>query len=177
MHFSKFILAVLPALALAEETTTQTSTAVVTKTYYLSTVRTVTATGESTTAVETSAEIISTAVEEKTTFLPVAHNTTTPASTPKATASAGATDGSSEPSQVPENAGAAVTVGKFAMVGVAGAIAVALLAFHCLFIYPLYPGHSAAYFFMMKRHDPIYRMTLVACLTFDEFKDSAFTEA
>ncbi|GKU18136.1 hypothetical protein FLAG1_07490 [Fusarium langsethiae] len=162
MHFSKFILAVLPALALAEETTTQTSTAVVTKTYYLSTVRTVTATGESTTAVETSAEIISTAVEEKTTFLPVAHNTTTPASTPKATASAGATDGSSEPSQVPENAGAAVTVGKFAMVGVAGAIAVALLA---------------AYFFMMKRHDPIYRMTLVACLTFDEFKDSAFTEA
>jgi hypothetical protein len=128
MHFSKFILAVLPALALAEETTTQTSTAVVTKTYYLSTVRTVTATGESTTAVETSAEIISTAVvEEKTTFLPVAHNTTTPASTPKATASAGATDGSSEPSQVPENAGAAVTVGKFAMVGVAGAIAAALL--------------------------------------------------
>ncbi|RGP69371.1 hypothetical protein FSPOR_4760 [Fusarium sporotrichioides] len=148
MHFSKFILAVLPALALAEETTTQTSTAVVTKTYYLSTVRTVTATGESTTAVETSAEIISTAVvEEKTTFLPVAHNTTTPASTPKATASAGATDGSSEPSQVPENAGAAVTVGKFAMVGVAGAIAAALL------------------------------LTLVACLTFDEFKDSAFTEA
>ncbi|CAF3540552.1 hypothetical protein SNK03_009930 [Fusarium graminearum] len=131
MHFSKFILAVLPALALAQETTTQTSTAVVTKTYYLSTVRTVTATGESTTAVETSAEIISTAiVEEKTTFLPVAHNTTIPASTPKATASAGTTGsngGSSEPSQVPENAGAAVTVGKFAMVGVAGAIAAALL--------------------------------------------------
>ncbi|CEI40854.1 unnamed protein product [Fusarium venenatum] len=148
MHFSKFILAALPALALAQETTTQTSTAVVTKTYYLSTVRTVTATGESTTAVETSAEIISTAVvEEKTTFLPIAHNTTIPASTPKATGSAGTTGGSSEPSQVPENAGAAVIVGKFAMVGVAGAIAAALL------------------------------MTLVACFTFDESKDSAFTEA
>ncbi|RGP64670.1 hypothetical protein FLONG3_9463 [Fusarium longipes] len=128
MHFSKFILAVLPALALADETTTQTSTAVVTKTYYLSSVRTITATGESTTAVETSAEIISTAVvEEKTTFLPVAHNTTTPASTPKATASSGSTGGSSEPSQVPENAGAAVTVGKLAMAGVAGMIAAALL--------------------------------------------------
>jgi hypothetical protein len=128
MHFSKFILAALPALALAQETTTQTSTAVVTKTYYLSQVRTITATGESTTAVETSAEIISTAVvEEKTTFLPVAHNTTTPASTPKATTSAGSTGGSSEPSQVPENAGAAVTAGKFAMVSVAGMIAAALL--------------------------------------------------
>ncbi|KAL4729223.1 hypothetical protein ACLX1H_003634 [Fusarium chlamydosporum] len=121
MHFTKFLLAVLPALALAEETTTQTSTAVVTKTYYLSQVRTITATGVSTTAVETSAEIISTAVvEEKTTFLPVAHNTTTPASTPKATTSAGSTGGSSKPSEVPESAGAAVAVGKFAMVGVAG---------------------------------------------------------
>ena len=129
MHFSKFILAVLPALALADETTTQTSTAVVTKTYYLSSVRTITATGESTTAVETSAEIFSTAVvEEKTTFLPVHHNNTTPAvSTPKPTGTAGTTGGSSEPSKVPENAGAAVAVGKFAMVGVAGMVAAALL--------------------------------------------------
>jgi hypothetical protein len=129
MHFSKFILAVLPALALADrDTTTQTSTAVVTKTYYLSQVYTITATGESTTAVETSVKVTSTAVvEEKTTFWPVAHNNTTPASTPKATTSAGTTGGSSEPSEVPGNAGSAVAVGKFAIVGVAGMVAAALL--------------------------------------------------
>ncbi|KAH7239122.1 hypothetical protein BKA59DRAFT_271016 [Fusarium tricinctum] len=129
MHFSKFILAALPALALADrDTTTQTSTAVVTKTYYLSQVYTITATGESTTAVETSVKVTSTAVvEEKTTFWPVAHNNTTPASTPKPTTSAGTTGGSSEPSEVPGNAGPAVTVGKFAIVGVAGMVAAALL--------------------------------------------------
>ncbi|KAM0251782.1 hypothetical protein ACHAP5_001444 [Fusarium lateritium] len=129
MHFSKFILAALPALALADrDTTTQTSTAVVTKTYYLSQVYTITATGESTTVVETSVKVTSTAVvEEKTTFWPVAHNTTTPASTPKATTSAGTTGGSSEPSEVPGNAGSAVAVGKFAIVGVAGMVAAALL--------------------------------------------------
>ncbi|KAM0201312.1 hypothetical protein ACHAPA_005342 [Fusarium lateritium] len=133
MHFSKFILAALPALALADrDTTTQTSTAVVTKTYYLSQIYTITATGESTTVVETSVKVTSTAVvEEKTTFWPVAHNNTTPvstpASTPKATTSAGTTGGSSEPSEVPGNAGSAVAIGKFAIVGVAGMVAAALL--------------------------------------------------
>lgn len=129
MHFSKLILAVLPAFALANEgTTTHTSTAVVTKTYYLSQVHTITATGVSTTAVETSVEVTSTAlVEETTTFWPVSQNNTTPVSTPKASNTAGTTGGSSEPSEVPGNAGSAVAVGKFAVVGVAGMVAAALL--------------------------------------------------
>ncbi|KAF4966807.1 hypothetical protein FSARC_5552 [Fusarium sarcochroum] len=129
MHFSKIILAILPALALADEgTTTQTSTAVLTKTYFLSQVYTITSVGVSTTAVETSVETTSTAVvEEKTTFWPVAHNYTTPVSTPKATTSAGSTGGSSSPSEVPENAGSVVAAGKLAMVGVAGMVAAALL--------------------------------------------------
>ncbi|KAF5678024.1 hypothetical protein FCIRC_6625 [Fusarium circinatum] len=129
MHFSKFILAVLPAFALANEgTTTHTSTAVVTKTYYLSQIHTITATGVSTTAVETSVEVTSTAlVEETTTFWPVSQNSTTPVSTPKASNTAGTTGGSSEPSEVPGNAGSAVAVGKFAVVGVAGMVAAALL--------------------------------------------------
>ncbi|KAG5753452.1 hypothetical protein H9Q69_004480 [Fusarium xylarioides] len=129
MHFSKLILVVLPAFALANEgTTTHTSTAVVTKTYFLSQVHTITATGVSTTAVETSVEVTSTAlVEETTTFWPVSQNNTTPVSTPKASNTAGTTGGSSEPSEVPGNAGSAVAVGKFAVVGVAGMVAAALL--------------------------------------------------
>ncbi|KAM0562737.1 hypothetical protein ACHAPJ_001576 [Fusarium lateritium] len=130
MHFSKLILAVLPALALANEgTTTQTSTAVLTKTYFLSQVHTVTSVGEATTAVETLVETTSTAVvEEKTTFLPVVpQNNTTPVSTPKATNTAGSTGGSSSPSEVPENAGSAVAAGKLAMIGVAGMVAAAFL--------------------------------------------------
>ncbi|KAI1032342.1 hypothetical protein LB505_010863 [Fusarium chuoi] len=128
MHFSKLILAVLPAFALANEgTTTHTSTAVVTKTFYLSRIHTIMATGVSTT-VETSVEVTSTAlVEETTTFWPVSQNNTTPVSTPKASNTAGTTGGSSEPSEVPGNAGSAVTVGKFAVVGVAGMVAAALL--------------------------------------------------
>ncbi|KAF5021727.1 hypothetical protein F66182_6228 [Fusarium sp. NRRL 66182] len=138
MHFSKLILAVLPALALANEgTTTETSTAVVTKTYFLSQVHTVTFTGVSTTAVHTSVEITHTSIveethtsviEEKTTFLPV-HNSTTPVATPRATSTGttGSTGDSSQPSEVPENAGSAVAVGKFAMVGVAGMVAAAFL--------------------------------------------------
>ncbi|KAF4454124.1 hypothetical protein F53441_3310 [Fusarium austroafricanum] len=126
MHFSKLILAVLPALALADEgTTTKTSTAVLTKTYYLSQVHTITSTGVSTTAIETSVEVTSTAVVEQTTsYWPVAHNSTTPVSTPKPTSGTG---GLSEPSEVPGNAGSAVAVGKFAVVGVAGMVAAALL--------------------------------------------------
>ncbi|KAF4500818.1 hypothetical protein FAGAP_2981 [Fusarium agapanthi] len=130
MHFSKLILAVLPAFALANEgTTTHTSTAVVTKTCYLSQVHTITAIGVSTTtAVETSVEVTSTAlVEETTTFWPVSQNNNTPVSTPKASNTAGTTGGSSEPSEVPGNAGSAVAVGKFAVVGVAGMVAAALL--------------------------------------------------
>jgi hypothetical protein len=42
---------------------------------------------------------------------------------------------------------------------------------------PYTPATSAAYFFMMKRHDTTCRMTLVACFTLDESWDFAFTEA
>ncbi|KAF4979972.1 hypothetical protein FZEAL_3926 [Fusarium zealandicum] len=144
MHFSKLILAVLPALALAEDTTTQTSTAVFTKTYYLSSVHTITATGfttttavvELTTEVETStmAETTSSAIvkSETSSFIPVANSTThhaTPKSTIAGTGSVviSATGGASEPTQVIDNGGSAVAAGKLAVAGVVGMVVAAIL--------------------------------------------------
>lgn len=139
MHFSKLILAVLPALALAEDTTTQTSTAVLTKTYFLSQIHTVTATGysteaqpettqaETTSEVETVAETTSTPVIESTSFVSVV-NATSHEATPKSTiASTGTAGGSGKPTEVPENAASVAQVGKMALAGVAGMVVVALL--------------------------------------------------
>ncbi|RSM14637.1 hypothetical protein BHE90_008669 [Fusarium euwallaceae] len=141
MHFSKLILAVLPALALAEDTTTQTSTAVLTKTYFLSQIHTVTATGysteaqpettqaETTSEVETVAETTSTPVIESTSFVSVV-NATSHEATPKSTIAStgsGTTGGSGKPTEVPENAASVAQVGKMALAGVAGMVVVALL--------------------------------------------------
>lgn len=113
MHFSKIILALLPAVAFAAEedplTTTETSTKVLTKTYYLSQVHTVTAVYESTTqtfvttAVSTSAETTEVAVVTSATEAPTA------------------------PAVVTGNAGSALEAGKLAAAGVAGIVAMALL--------------------------------------------------
>ncbi|KAF5006258.1 hypothetical protein FDECE_7348 [Fusarium decemcellulare] len=131
MHFSKLVLAVLPALAFAEDTTTQTSTAVVTKTYFLSQVHTVTATGYST-EVEaktetTEADVTSTPVLSETSTFVHLVNSTAHESTPKSTVASTATSGGSEPSNVPENAGSAVHAGSLALAGVAGMVIAALL--------------------------------------------------
>ncbi|KAH6981076.1 hypothetical protein BKA56DRAFT_616887 [Ilyonectria sp. MPI-CAGE-AT-0026] len=125
MHFSKLILAILPALALAsdEGTTTQTKTATLTKTYTLSEVHTVTSTwtGEPTAAAANSTTPIS-----------------TPAySTPGSTGSTGITSFSSAASTAAdastpttvskEGAGSALDAGKVVLAGVAGMVVVALM--------------------------------------------------
>jgi hypothetical protein len=113
MHFTRFLLAALPALVMATEdeapTTTCTSTTTLTKTLTLSQVHTVTASyGHNTT----------------TSYMPTIGTTsyfTSP--TPSTT---GSSDDESEPTEAPEpgpdNAGAALDAGKMAWAGLAGII-------------------------------------------------------
>lgn len=141
MHFSKIILALLPAFVVAEEgeTTTETSTAVVTKTYFLSSVHTVTATYNT----ESTSEVVTTSASSTHPIIPTAqHNTTitvesTPKTTIKSTASSsdvtslvtGATTAvDSEPTAVgPDSAASALGAGNLAIFGVAGVIAAVLM--------------------------------------------------
>ena len=116
MQISKIVLAILPAVALAAPaddaplTTTHTSTQVVTKTYFLSSVHTVTAVYDSSTAT-----FMTTAVQ---TSLDTTEVTVVPTSTAEPTAT---------PPTVTKNAGSGLAAGKVAAAGVAGMVAFALL--------------------------------------------------
>lgn len=124
MHFSKLILAILPALALAsdEGTTTQTKTATLTKTYTLSEVHTVTSTwtGEPTAAAANSTTPISTPAYSTPGSTGSTITSFTSAASTAAEASAPATVSK-------EGAGSALDAGKVALAGVAGMVVVALM--------------------------------------------------
>lgn len=117
MQFSKIVLALLPAIALAAPaddaplTTTHTSTQVVTKTYFLSSVHTVTAVFESSTGT-----FVTTAVQTSIDTTEVTVAPTATEAEPTAT-----------PPVVTGNAGSALEAGKLAAAGVAGMVALALL--------------------------------------------------
>ncbi|TFB01257.1 hypothetical protein CCMA1212_006849 [Trichoderma ghanense] len=122
MKFSLFAIAALPALALAQSTTTETSTTVLTKTVTLKKLHTVTSISSSLNATTTHAaatassnhHLIGTGVT--TTY----YQPTAPPSTGAPVASATATKG-------PQNAGVALEASKVALAGVAGMIVVALM--------------------------------------------------
>ncbi|KAH0491805.1 hypothetical protein TgHK011_003213 [Trichoderma gracile] len=119
MKFSLFAVAALPALALAQSTTTETSTTVLTKTVTLQKVHTVTSVSSSVNATAThvasiSHHLVGTGVT--TTY----YQPTAPPSTGAPVASATATKG-------PQNAGVALEASKVALAGVAGMIVVALM--------------------------------------------------
>lgn len=122
MHFSKLILAILPALALAsdEDTTTKTKTATLTKTYTLSEVHTVTSTwtGEPTAAAANSTTPIST---------PAYSTPGTTGITSFTSAASTAADQSAPTTVSKEGAGSALDAGKVVLAGVAGMVVVALM--------------------------------------------------
>ncbi|PTB64771.1 hypothetical protein BBK36DRAFT_1160937 [Trichoderma citrinoviride] len=124
MKFSLFAIAALPALALAQSTTTETSTTVLTKTVTLKKVHTVTSISSSHNATTTHAaattsshhHLVGTAVSSATYFQPTGVVSSTGAPVASATATKG-----------PQNAGVALEASKVALAGVAGMIMVALM--------------------------------------------------
>jgi hypothetical protein len=121
MKFSLFAVAALPALALAQSTTTETSTTVLTKTVTLAKLHTVTSVVSSHNATTTAAatttpsshHLVGTAVSS-TAFKPTGGVSSTGAPIPSAT-------------KGPQNAGVALEASKVALAGVAGMIMVALM--------------------------------------------------
>lgn len=117
MHFSKIILALLPAVALAAPaddsalTTTHTSTKVLTMTYFLSSVHTVTAVVESSTGTFVTTAVATSVGTTEVTVAPTATE-----ASPTAT-----------PPVVTGNAGSALEAGKLAAAGIAGMVALALI--------------------------------------------------
>ncbi|KAH7161332.1 hypothetical protein EDB81DRAFT_342213 [Dactylonectria macrodidyma] len=124
MHFSKLVLAILPALALAsdEGTTTQTKTATLTKTYTLSEVHTVTSTwtGEPTAAAANSTTWYST---------PAASTPgTSDVTSITSFASAASTAAESAPATITtEGAGSTLNAGNVVLAGFVGMVVVALM--------------------------------------------------
>ncbi|KAK1244472.1 hypothetical protein MKX07_003271 [Trichoderma sp. CBMAI-0711] len=120
MKFSLFAVAALPALALAQSTTTETSTTVLTKTVTLKKVHTVTSVSSSLNATTTHAATISSHSLVGTGVTTTYYQPTAPPSTGAPVASATTTKG-------PQNAGVALEASKVALAGVAGMIVVALM--------------------------------------------------
>ncbi|KAH7316558.1 hypothetical protein B0I35DRAFT_409746 [Stachybotrys elegans] len=115
MHLFKIALALLPALALAQEedtTTTLTSTTVLTKTYYLSEVHTVTSTYDNSTASVTP------------TVGTTSHFTSL---SPTITSGTGGEASESTNGPDPDSAASALDSGKVILAGIAGMVAVAML--------------------------------------------------
>lgn len=112
MRFSSLALALLPAVALADNaasTTTQTSTKVLTKTYFLSQVHTVTSVFNNATSTYMTTAV-STAETTETTDVAVVTSSAAPS-----------------PTVVDKSAGSALEAGKLAVAGVAGMVIVALM--------------------------------------------------
>ncbi|KAL6866850.1 hypothetical protein J3F83DRAFT_715661 [Trichoderma novae-zelandiae] len=116
MKFSLFAIAALPALALAQSTTTETSTTVLTKTVTLKKVHVVTSISSPHNATTTSSHHYSVGTAVSTTSLQ-----------PTAAFSTGAPVASATATKGPQNAGVALEASKVALAGVAGMIIVALM--------------------------------------------------